>query len=161
MSLDAQTQTREVGGLEIRVTPFPCRIAWNLKNHLQRMLGPGIGGLKGIFGEGSLADIIPAIGDLISHLDPDELDEFRTKMLKATTVVKDGTKTALDSPTKIDLAFGTNMLAMEQALLFAIEVNFKDFFFERFQTLAGFLAVPPVEGMASESSSTQSLPTDG
>lgn len=114
-------------------------------------------GIKSLFEEGDLKECIPALGNMLATLDVDEFERFRDEMLTGTSVVKDGKKIGLDVARNIDAAFETDVLSLEKALIFAIEVNFKDFFLESLTMLAGFLHRPDSAEESSSSSDENSL----
>ena len=153
-----ETEVRTIADREVRVTPFPARKGSRLRNQLVKILGPGIGALRAFAVEGEIDQLMPALGQMLASADPDELEHFTAAMLSRTVVIHDGTKYELSTPPKIDQAFGADVLALDKALMFALEVNFRGFFIVAWSWVLGLLSRP---GKASESSSPETSPTSG
>jgi len=139
-----RTESKTIGGLNVSVTQFMGRRALRLTARIIRTLGPAIVPLieaRGKFGDADAGSLLYAL----SNLSDDAADELACAILAGTTVTGgESGKCDLSDPAKIDLAFGSDLLTMCKAMLFALEINYQNFT-EGLSTTLGALLSPKAQ----------------
>lgn len=138
-------QEKEIGGDKISVTQLPAMQAFKLLNRLGRVLSPALVKAVGGTGGGKVLDLggmdIAMIGDalrsLFETLDDGELDKIVGGLLSTAQVFvaddRGGKWVALAdannlSTSHFNVLYRGRLLDLVGALVFAIEVNYSDFF---------------------------------
>lgn len=126
-----KSEKRTIDGLDVTVAQLPPRKGFKLGVKLFKYVGPAIAQMGGEE-EVDLERLKPVLMSLMHSLDDDELEAIMLQVFETAYVVRDvdgkATKFELNNPAKIDAAFEDKLPAMFQALMFALEVNFADFF---------------------------------
>ena len=143
--------------MEVRSTQFSAVRALQLRNWLLRILGPGVAHLRALIDEGDVSQLMPALGGLLTGAEPDDVARFMLAALANTTVIRESEKIELKSESQVNRAFAGSLLALDKAFVFALEVNFRDFFLAAFGFLATFLSAP-AKAKASNYDSTPESP---
>lgn len=127
-----KVETREIEGLKVTTTQLQPRGAFKLAAKLLKYLAPAFGRMKP---DDPVDPRIVAglLTDIMIGLDDDALDDFMAKVLACTLVIRPDDNGQLikcdcSKPIDIDRAFEGRFGAMMEAIKFAIEVNFADFF---------------------------------
>lgn len=126
-----KSDTKEIDGLKFTVSQLPPRKGFKLAAKLFKLIAPALGAMP----EGATVDVDtlkPALMGLLHGLDDDELDTIMRSLFETAYIIReiDGKlcKFELLDGAKIDAAYEGKLPAMFQSLVFAIEVNFGDFF---------------------------------
>lgn len=129
-----KTEIRTIDGLEVRSAQLPALRTLALSAKLGRVAAPALGRLGGLSLRSSVADLIPAIMDLCSRLGEGEVESLATEILAATSVTVDDGKgprlVTLNNRQAIDSVFSGRFRTMLYVIVFALEVNYSDFFAE-------------------------------
>lgn len=135
--MEFRTETRRIGGLDVTVTQLSALRALGILPRLARALD-GVTDLK--------RDALR----VFSNMSGEELQELVRDLLSSATVLYKGEKAYLSNAALIDVVF-TDVMALIEAALFAVEVTFGADFFD------GGTSEKPDSGggsnVASESSS--------
>lgn len=123
-----RTETRTIGDLDVTTTQFSALRSLRLMTKLGSIVAPLLAKLDSIRLDTKLTDIAPVVSEVFAHLSPDEAIALVQEVLASTYVVKSGEKIELAGGAKIDLVFNGNLAGLLKTVVFAIEVNFKDFF---------------------------------
>lgn len=123
-----RTESRTIDGIDVTVTQHPAIRGLKLGARLTRAIGPTLGYLRGMSMQSDTAELGEALGDLFSRLEGDELTGLLRDVFAFSAATVDGKIVELTSDARIDMAFEGRVRTMIAAALFAIEVNFADFF---------------------------------
>lgn len=123
-----KTEKKTIDGLEFTTTQLPAMKGLALGTRLGRALGPALAKASGLAGTQDVAELAPAIAALFSTLDGAEAQALTKDILISTQVEMEGKLISLNSTEMIDHVFTGRLGALLQALRFALEVNFSDFF---------------------------------
>lgn len=127
-----KSETRTVNGMELRSTQLPALRAMALGAKLGKILAPSIGKLAGLSLKSDVEDFLPFTGELLERLAAGELESLLKEVLAATTVTIDEGRgarlVALNNAEAINAVFAGKLRELLAAALFALEVNFSDFF---------------------------------
>jgi hypothetical protein len=126
-----KSETKEIDGLKITVSQLPPRKGFKLAAKLFKFAAPALAAMQPDK-EVDVEQLKPALMGMLQALDDDELDNIMSALFNTAYVIReiDGKpcKFELNDGAKIDAAFEGALPAMFQSLMFAIEVNFGDFF---------------------------------
>jgi len=122
------TQTKEIDGFSVQVTQLSCRRALKTLNRLGKVLGPALAKVSAIVSNaGSIEKVdVGSMGSsvesLFSSLADDDLDFFVNTFFEASTLN--------NAPflKTFDVVLQGQVDVLLRALLFAIEVNYGNFF---------------------------------
>jgi hypothetical protein len=123
-----KTEKREIDGVVLMTTQLPSTRAFRLFARLMRTLAPAAGALRFVTLEADITTLAPALGRIFEELNPDDAVALSLAALQSTAVIVDGKQIELTSEAMLDIAFAGKPLMILQAVKFAIEVNFADFF---------------------------------
>ncbi len=125
-----KTDTRTIAGMEVTTTQLPALRAFALLNKLGRILAPALAkaaDLK-VSTDMDVSALAPALGELFANLHPEESGQLAKEILAYTSVIHNGAKIDLGSANMIDHVFTGEFKGFLMTMLFAIQVNFSDFF---------------------------------
>jgi hypothetical protein len=141
-----EPKTKEIGGIQFSVTPFPAIEAFKLKAYLIKKFAPAfsqiLGIINGVPENGNILDIkfdgdviTKAVKELIIQLDENEFTEFLRRLLRnvCARINVDGKDLELyftmeRFETSLDIVFSGNLFNVYPVLLFVLEANYPDFF---------------------------------
>jgi hypothetical protein len=88
-------------------------------------LGKAMLGAKGGEGETRFTTgaVIEALGELASSLDPDAFTKLARDLLKHTQIRRDGEIFDLSIESRMDAAFGSDVVGLYKVIAFALEAN--------------------------------------
>lgn len=126
-----KSETKEIEGLKLTVSQLPPRKGFRLATKLFKFVAPALAEMKPDQ-EIDLGKMMPALTGMLQELDEDELESIMMQVFATAYVIReiDGKpcKFELNDGAKVDAAFDGKLAAMFQSIMFAIEVNFGDFF---------------------------------
>lgn len=120
----------ESGTIIATTTQLPALRSFRLLTRLGKLMGPAIGRLKGVGLKSDMSALLPALMSLFDNLEPDDVDSLTLQILEGTVVEVGGRPTVLSSTEGVNRVFGGRLFLMFKVMVFAIEVNFRDFFRE-------------------------------
>ena len=125
------TQTRIIEGLEIHVSQLPARRALRLRNYLLRTLAPGLEEMGDLTGEEEATSaLVSALGRLIRELTDEQYDHICAELFSSACVKVNNVLLPMKDESTVDSIFTGKIFAYDKAMIFALEVNYKDFFSE-------------------------------
>lgn len=126
-------KTKEIDGFKVRVTQHPARKATRLLAKVGRTIGPALGAMRGMKAadlKKDVADLAPLISTLFAQLTDEDVDSLVVDILSYTTVVDlEANIHHMSDAKQIDAVFTGELRTLMATLAFALEVNFRDFFF--------------------------------
>ncbi len=129
------SEIKTIDGISFEVTQFPAMRGFALLAKLLKLLGPAIGALgsvQGISADTDISAIGPALSTAFMSLDPDQASALALDILKCTAATisdeKGMRRVELSSSQSVDLVFSSRLKTMLQVLVFAVQVNYRDFF---------------------------------
>jgi len=112
--------------LALKAQQLPALDALRLAARLARVVAPlATSGLKLDQDASALA---PVVASMLAQLDGDEVSALARELLKGTLAVRDGKARTLLGDDAINQAFEGEFKALCAALIWAVQVNFRDFF---------------------------------
>lgn len=158
------TQVKEIGGQKVRTTQFGSFEQAELGDRLMLLVAPFAGKMKELKGfdiQSDLGDLGPAIEAVLKGITPAEASALRLDLVKNTAVQVDPKKDKwipLIDRDSVNAAFGGDLKAFWQTVIFAAEVNFGPLFGGVRSAITVALASKPQpesDEEAEESESTQ------
>jgi hypothetical protein len=148
-----KTETRNLGGLEVHCTQFAVLRQYELLP----LVGAAVAQVVDAMAAGKMRPEDPRsvllLAAALSHAEREDVQKFTRAILAGTTVrAPGGSPICLDGDDAITRAFGGDMFASNQVILFALETNLGSFF-ERAGSGAG------ISGEKSEATETASSPS--
>ena len=134
-------EERDINGLTVTTRQLTPMRAYRLLSKLGKLAGPIAkaltpGAIERVKA-GDYGAAIPIAMSVFIELKDEENEALALDILRGTAVkMSEGNQPKLlqiDSSAKIDIAFQGNLKAMLGAMLFALEVNYRDFFVGRVQ----------------------------
>lgn len=126
-----KSETKEIDGLKVTVAQLPPRKGFKVAAKLFKFVAPALAEMQPDQ-EVDMGKLQPVLMGMLRDIDDDELERIMTDVFATAYVVRevDGklAKFELNSGDKIDAAFEGKLPAMFQSVMFAIEVNFGNFF---------------------------------
>lgn len=131
-----ETKTKDIGEFKVRCTQFGAFEQAELGDRLTLFVAPFAGKLKDLKGfdvKSEVGELGPAIEAVLKNLSPSEVSSLRLDLVKNTEVQiqSDAKKIkwlALSDRDCINAAFGGNLKAFWQTVIFSAEVNFGPLF---------------------------------
>ncbi len=157
-----KSESRQCGRAVVTVTQFEAMRAIPLGAKLMRIFGPALVELAEVEG----GDNVRALGNLFAELFPKlEGDQASTLILEllagAQAQFKDEKGVdkivSLSSETILNMVFETDFMALLEACVFSVEVNFRTFF----DKARGAVSTPPVAAAESSSNLMKISPKRG
>jgi hypothetical protein len=150
-----RSETREIEGIVVTATQLPPLRALALMPRLGKVMAPLLA-LDGVTAETDVESLVPVILKVLDSLEDDQAVALVRDLLASSTAQLDGKLYPLNTDSMLTGVFGGNVMAMVKAAVFAVEVNFGDFF-------AKGLAAKRASNQAavSPSTSTTISPMDG
>ncbi len=126
--------TKEIDGKSVTLTTFPVLAAQSLLLEIAQLVGPSAASLMNDAKKPGFltSDAIPHIVRLLTTIDPKKFESIIGVLLSRCTVSFESAegkrvKVDLDSPIKIDQAFGDSVLVMYKTIVFVMEANYSNF----------------------------------
>ena len=126
---DSKTIQDAQGSIDLKSTQLPARRAFKLLTRLGKLLSRSLVDVKKI-NHKDPESLVRALMSLFDSLEPEEADTLSLQILEGTLAVVGGRAVTLSNGDAIDTVFSGRLLAMFKAMVFALEVNFRDFFHE-------------------------------
>lgn len=127
-----KTDTKEIEGYKVTTQQLPPRRAFKLAAKLVKYLAPAFKYAGNVKLEDDVEALLPAVTAMLMDLDENDLDTVLREGFATTYVVvpdePGGRMVSLETGDKIDAAFEGQLYVMVRALVFALGVNFRDFF---------------------------------
>lgn len=121
--------TDDQGTLRVQSMQLSALRAFRLMGRLGKLLGPALTQLKGVKFRGTnSAALLPALAALFESMDPEEAETLAVQVLEGTMVVHGDKFVTLNTVETINAVFGGRLMTMLKVMVFAAEVNFRDFF---------------------------------
>jgi hypothetical protein len=125
-NMGLKTETRTIDELEVSVTQLPAMRSLALLPRLSKLALPAF--MKADDPAFMKADVIILVGELLAGLEPAEAQALVRDLNAGTTVQQDGKLKPLTSDQLIDSVFNGKVMTLLKVTMFAVEVNFADFF---------------------------------
>lgn len=129
-----KSESRNIDGLEVRSSQLPALRTLALSARLGRVAAPALSKMGGLTLKSNVADLLPAIMDLCTRLEEGEIESLACEILAATSVQVDegrGPKLIeLNNRQAINGVFSGRFKTLLYVIMFALEVNYSDFFDE-------------------------------
>ncbi len=134
-----KTETRTIGPFDVSVTQLSAMRAMALLPRLGKAIAPALEKLD--MTTDLTKNALPVLVGFLASVEPQEAQALVRDLNVGTTVTVDGKQRSLSSDAAIDGVFNGQVPMLLQVTLFAIEVNFGDFFGDK----ASAAAAPPDE----------------
>jgi hypothetical protein len=131
-------EERDINGLRVITRMLPPMRAYRLLGRLGKLAAPIAGAMTdkalAVMQSGTqdqkMSAMTPAMLAVFQSLEGDELEALALDVLRGTAVMDTAANRRLDlvNAPAIDNAFAGNLRAMLGAMMFALEVNYRDFF---------------------------------
>lgn len=127
-------ETRIIAGCDVRSQQLPALASFNLMTKLGRIITPVLDkiDLSNISMESDIGALTPALAALFSNMDSDESGPLLCEILATTSVTLDDDEghriEHLTNREAINRVFSGRMRMMFEVIVFALKVNFADFF---------------------------------
>jgi Phage tail assembly chaperone protein, TAC len=152
-----KSESRTCGRATVTVTQFEAMRAIPLGAKLMRIFGPALVELAEIEGSDNVRALSGMFAELFPKLEGTEATTLIQELLAGTTAQYRDEKgveqvVSLSSETILNMVFETDFMALLEACVFSVEVNFRSFF----DKARGAVSTPQP---AAEGSSSNSIPT--
>lgn len=152
--MSLKKQTKVIDGIEVTCQQFECTRSIILSAKLGRMLASAASKVDKIDLDMDIAALAPALQELLTCMDPEELPGFCIEVLGSTAFTMNNTVVTVTDSTSLDVVFRGRFPALFKALLFALEVNYADFFGGN--ALSKLQSLVAAQGLKSQSTSENS-----
>lgn len=129
-----KTETRKIAGLDVRSTQLPALASFNLLTKLGRIVAPVLKeiDIDALNMDDDISVLAGPLAALFAALDPDDSGPLLREILSQTAVTMDDSDglrlEELTSGDAINRVFAGRLKMMFEVVVFALKVNFSDFF---------------------------------
>jgi hypothetical protein len=128
-----KTESKTVDGIQVTTTQLPAMRAFKLFFRLVRLIGPALGAFGDFDPKTDLKEVMKAMSPsfmaAFSSLDPEEATALACAILENTVAFIPGQgNIQLNNQAALDIVFSGRVKAMLNVVVFAVQVNFSDFF---------------------------------
>lgn len=125
--MNVKQETTVINGTSYTTTQFPAMQAFEMFGRLVKTIGPAFGVLGTADGQAEIASLAPALAGAFKDLDPTAATQLASDILQMTSATFAGKHLPL-TPENINIVFSGRLMDMFRVLVFAIRVNYADFF---------------------------------
>jgi hypothetical protein len=128
-----KSESKTIEGIQVTTTQLPAMRAFKLFFRLVRLIGPTLGALGDFDPKTDLKDVMkvmsPAFMTSFASLDPDEATALACAILENTTAFLPGQgNLQLNGQAALDAVFSGRIKTLLNVVVFAVQINFADFF---------------------------------
>lgn len=154
--MSRKKETRDCGGVEVHVTQLSAMKAYRLLPMLGKVMLPLLDGMAGLSLQSDATKMIVAVRAALESMDENQFTDLTLKLFGPCYAITDGKKVDLGTEDGVNRAFDGKLGGLMMAVMFALEVNYKDFLTEGLGLITGEEESP--DPAPSQESQTQPNP---